>query len=174
MWEGRCASGPWSAVDRGFYTVNGYRQWGTCIKDVTATAVSEGSGAGTDDRQRTVQFGTPPGVRLIPLRSRQAQRAPSSAATSGSRGSRIVARQKLQVFVIGVGASTPLARDLVKYGELVLAANALHQDAVGVAEQADAQRQPSRVRKLSSGMCQGFYIVTDLLGSVAEKGEKPL
>ena len=47
-----------------------------------------------------------------------------------------------------------------------MAANALHQDAVGVAEQAEAQRQPSRVRKLSSGMCQGFYIVTDLLDIV--------
>ena len=65
-------------------------------------------------RQRTVQFGTSPSVRLIPSVHDERKGAPSSAATSGSR---IVARQKLQVFVIGVGASTPLARDLVKYVE---------------------------------------------------------
>ena len=58
-------------------------------------------------------------------------------------------------------AANPVLRTTDFTGQLALAADAAHQDVVGVAQMTDAQRQALRVCKLSPGVRERIHIVAD-------------
>ncbi len=84
-----------------------------------------------------------------------------SLLQGSNRAGDLHGRRRDEAGFSGSAAANPVLGAADFTGLLVLAADATHQDVVGLAQEADAQRQAHRVCKLSPGVEEGVHIDAD-------------
>ena len=82
----------------------------------------------------------------------------------------VLGRGRDEAGVARPAAADPVLRAADLAGQLVRAAGAAHQNPVGFAQQAHAERQPIRIRKLPASVRDGSHVVADLLDIVGSFG----
>ena len=96
-------------------------------------------------QRRQVAVGMPP-----PLQRRQ-------------RGRNVLGRRRNEAGGTRTPAADPVLRPPNLPRQLVAAADAAHQDAMGLAQKADAERQPVRIGEPGASVCEGVHVVAHLL-----------
>ena len=102
--------------------------------------------------RRQVALGMPP-----PLQRRQ-------------RGRDVLGRRRDEAGGARPSAADPVLRSADLVRQFVTAADPAHQDAMGIAQQADAERQPVRIGELDASVCERIRVVADLLDTFESLG----
>ena len=103
------------------------------------------------------------GAVVLGLKSRPVRPAPSTRPGAPAAGPPVPGRQRPHRAAADRLAADPVLRSADLARLLVSTADAAHQDTTGIAQQADAERQPVRIGELDASVCERIHVVADLL-----------